>query len=92
MTKNQVIAFVVSVLLCLLFLIPGVPAAKPALQFFLRSDGLVDAVRSFSFLSHFSSDRARRVDVRDLVFFGSVIACFLVHERHRHRDAQGQLT
>jgi ABC-2 type transport system permease protein len=77
MTKNQVIAFVVSVLLCLLFLIPGVPAAKPALQFFLRNDGLVDAVRSFSFLSHFSSISRGVVDLRDLVFFGSLIACFL---------------
>jgi ABC-2 type transport system permease protein len=77
MTKNQVIAFVVSVLLSLLFLIPGVPAAKPALQFLLRSDSLVDAVRSFSFLSHFSSIARGVVDIRDLIFFGSLVACFL---------------
>ena len=43
----------------------------------LRSDGLVDAVRSFSFLSHFNSIARGVIDIRDLVFFASLIGCFL---------------
>jgi ABC-2 type transport system permease protein len=77
-TKNQVIAFVVSVLLSLLMLIPGIPQAKPALSWLLRSDSVVDAVRSFSFLSHFTSISRGVVDARDLFFFASLIGCFLL--------------
>jgi ABC-2 type transport system permease protein len=76
-TKNQVIAFVVAVLLSLLFLIPGLPAAKPFLTAVLQNETLVEAVRSFSFLSHFSSIARGVIDARDLVFFASLIGCFL---------------
>lgn len=77
LTKNQVIAFVIGVLVCFLFLISGIPAVKPSLAAVLRSDTLVETVRSFSFLSHFSSISRGVIDARDLFFFGSLIACFL---------------
>ena len=38
---------------------------------------LVDAVSSFSFLTHFSAITAGVIDLRDLVFFFSLIALFL---------------
>lgn len=76
-TKNQVIAFVLSVIVCLLFLITGVPAVGDFLASVIPSSTVVDAIRSFSFLSHFSSIARGVIDVRDLVFFASLIGVFL---------------
>jgi ABC-2 type transport system permease protein len=76
-TKNQVVAFVLSVIVCLLFLITGVPAVGDVIASVIPSDTLVDAIRSFSFLSHFSSISRGVIDLRDLVFFASLIGVFL---------------
>jgi len=75
-TKNQVIAFVVSVVVCFLFTISGAPLV---LDFF-RSWAplaLVNAISSFSFLTHFTAISAGVIDLRDLIFFVSLIALFL---------------
>ncbi len=75
-TSNQVIAFVVSVVVCFLFTISGAPLV---LDFF-RSWAplaLVNAISSFSFLTHFTAISAGVIDLRDLVFFLSLIALFL---------------
>lgn len=76
-TKNQVVAFVLSVIVCLSFLITGVPQVGDALASVIPSDTVVDAVRSFSFMSHFSSLARGVIDLRDLVFFFSLIGVFL---------------
>jgi gliding motility-associated transport system permease protein len=75
-TKNQVIAFVVSVMLCFGFILAGFPAV---LDFFKpwTSDTIVAAISSFSFLTHFNGITKGVIDARDLVFFASLIACFL---------------
>ena len=75
-TKNQVIAFVVSVVVCLLFMLSGLP---PVLDFFTgwAPDFLIDAVASFSFITHFESLTKGVIDVRNIVFFGSLIAFWL---------------
>jgi ABC-2 type transport system permease protein len=77
MTNNQVIAFVVSVVVCFLFTISGAPLV---LDFFHNWAPLVfsDAVSSFSFLTHFSAIVAGVIDLRDVVFFVSLIALFLI--------------
>jgi ABC-2 type transport system permease protein len=75
-TNNQVIAFVVSVVVCFLFTVSGAPLV---LDFF-RSWAplaLVNAVSSFSFLTHFTAISAGVIDLRDLIFFLSLIALFL---------------
>ena len=75
-TNNQVIAFVVSVVVCFLFTISGAPLV---LDFF-RSWAplaLVNAISSFSFLTHFTAISAGVIDLRDLIFFLSLIALFL---------------
>src|SRR3954463_13918676 len=53
-TKSQVIAFVISVMICLLFLLAGFP---PVVDFFRgwAPDPLVEAVASLSFLSRFDA-------------------------------------
>jgi ABC-2 type transport system permease protein len=75
-TKNQVIAFVVSVVVCFLFTISGAPLV---LDFFRAWAplALVNAISSFSFLTHFTAISAGVIDLRDIIFFLSLIALFL---------------
>jgi ABC-2 type transport system permease protein len=75
-TKNQVIAFVVSVVVCFLFTISGAPLV---LDFFRAWAPLVliNAIASFSFLTHFAAISAGVIDFRDVLFFFSLIALFL---------------
>ncbi|HVU20336.1 MAG TPA: ABC transporter permease subunit [Rhizomicrobium sp.] len=76
-TNNQVIAFVVTVVVCFLFTISGAPLV---LDFFRNwaPQFLIDAVSSFSFITHFSAITAGVLDIRDLIFFVSLIALFLM--------------
>ena len=69
MTKNQVIAFVISVSICLLFLLTGF------LSFFgdLLPVWATEAISSFSFFTHFDKLSKGLIEMRDLVFFGSLI-------------------
>ena len=76
MTKNQVIAFVVSVVVCFLFTISGAPLVID----FFRSWAplaLINAISSFSFLTHFMAITQGVIDLRDLIFFFSLITLFL---------------
>ncbi len=75
-TNNQVIAFVVSVVVCFLFTISGAPLV---LDFFRAWAplALVNAISSFSFLTHFTAISSGVIDLRDLIFFLSLIALFL---------------
>ena len=77
LTKNQVIAFVISLMVCLAFILAGFPAV---LDFFSgwAPDSVVDTVRSFSVLTHFGSITKGLIDLRDIVFFGSLMVCFLL--------------
>jgi len=75
-TNNQVIAFVVSVVVCFLFTVAGAPVVIDAFQGWAPVP-LVDAVSSFSFLTHFAAITAGVIDLRDMVFFTSLIALFL---------------
>lgn len=76
-TSNQVIAFVVSVLVCFLFTISGAPLV---LDFFRAWAPLtlVTAVSSFSFLTHFLAISSGVIDLRDVIYFFSLIALFLM--------------
>ena len=75
-TSNQVIAFVISVVVCFLFTVAGAPVVIDAFQGWAPVT-LVDAVSSFSFITHFSAITEGVIDLRDLVFFGSLMALFL---------------
>jgi ABC-2 type transport system permease protein len=75
-TNNQVIAFVVTVVVCFLFTISGAPLVLDVIRGWAPL-ALVDAVSSFSFLTHFAAITAGVIDLRDLVFFFSLIGLFL---------------
>lgn len=75
-TKNQVIAFVLSAVVCFLFTASGSPIVLGPMQGWVPG-GLVQTIASMSFLSHFAAITRGVVDLRDLIFFGSVIGLFL---------------
>jgi ABC-2 type transport system permease protein len=75
-TSNQVIAFVVSVVVCFLFTISGAPLVLDVFRSWAPL-ALVNAISSFSFLTHFTAISAGVIDLRDVVFFFSLIALFL---------------
>ncbi len=75
-TSHQVIAFIVSVVVCFLFTVSGAPLV---LDFFKAWAplALVNAISSFSFLTHFSAISSGVIDLRDVIYFASLIALFL---------------
>jgi len=75
-TKNQVIAFVLSAVVCFLFTASGSPIVLGPVEGWVPG-GLVQTIASMSFLSHFAAITRGVVDLRDLIFFGSVIGLFL---------------
>jgi ABC-2 type transport system permease protein len=76
LTRNQVIAFVLSVVVCFLFTVAGAPMV---LDFFSAwaPRPLLDTIASFSFLSHFQAIGQGVIDLRDFVYFIALIALWL---------------
>ncbi len=76
LTKNQVVAFIISVVICLLFILSGLPLV---LDFFTgwAPQFLINLVSSFSFLTHFDSLSKGVIDLRDLIYFISLMAVWL---------------
>ncbi|MBX3359588.1 MAG: ABC transporter permease subunit [Phycisphaeraceae bacterium] len=77
MTRNQVIAFVITVVVCFLFLIAGFDPVMSAVTGW-APQAVVDAIASFSFLTRFDSISKGVIDARDLVFFVSLMTVFLI--------------
>ncbi len=76
-TKNQVIAFIISVVICFLFVVSGF---NIVLDWFTSwaPDALVDSVAALSFLTHFNAIAKGVLDFRDLAYFVIVIAGWLL--------------
>lgn len=75
-TRNQVIAFILTVVVCFGFLLSGFPLVLSLFQGW-APQALIDAVASLSFLTHFASISKGVIDLRDLIFFGTLIAAWL---------------
>jgi ABC-2 type transport system permease protein len=75
-TKSQVIAFVLSVVVCFGFLLAGM---APVLDLFSgwAPDSVVGAISGFSFLTRFSSVGKGVIQLGDIVFFLSLIGVCL---------------
>jgi len=76
-TRNQVIAFIVSVVVCFLFLLSGFPFVLSLFSGW-APQVLVDTIASLSFLTHFQSISKGVIDLRDLVYFVTIIGVWLV--------------
>ena len=76
LTKNQVIAFIVSVTVCFLFTVSGLPIV---LDFFSNwaGEAITDVIASFSFLANYSDISRGIIDFRTLAYFLSLIFLFL---------------
>ena len=76
LTKNQVIAFIVSVTVCFLFTVSGLPIV---LDFFSNwaGEAITDVIASFSFLANYSDISRGIIDFRTLIYFLSLIFLFL---------------
>lgn len=76
-TRSQVIAFVVSVVLCFGMLLLGFGAVQ---EFFAGwvPGAIMDALPSFSFLTQFDMLSRGVIEARSVVFFASLIGCLLV--------------
>ncbi|MBQ9270867.1 MAG: Gldg family protein [Alphaproteobacteria bacterium] len=72
LTKNQIIALVLAVIANLLFFWSGIEYVLAFCRIFMPAT-LVDVVASFSFLTHFDNITYGLVELRDIIFFGSLI-------------------
>ena len=72
MTRNQVVAFILSVVACLFLILAGF---NPVTDLLVRwaSPAFVDTVAAFSVITHFDGFQKGVIDTRDLFFFLSVI-------------------
>ena len=71
-TRNQVVAFILSVVACFVFLLSGLPMIMDLFSGW-APQVLMDAVAGLSFLSHFADISKGVIDLRDLVYFA--LAC-----------------
>ena len=72
MTRNQVVALILSVVICLFLILAGWPPITDLLVQWAPV-WLVDTVASFSVIPHFQGLQMGVIDLRDLIFFGSMI-------------------
>jgi ABC-2 type transport system permease protein len=74
--RNQVIAFIVTVAICFVFLLAGFPLV---LDFFSgwAPQAVVDTIAGLSFLTHFASISKGVLDLRDILYFLLVIGAWL---------------
>jgi ABC-2 type transport system permease protein len=77
LTKNQVIAFVITAAASFLFTVSGSPIVLGLFQSWAPQSVLA-TVSSFSFLTHFTAITRGVIDARDAIFFLSVIGTFLL--------------
>ena len=75
-TRNQVIAFVLSIVMCFGFLLSGFPFVLDLFSGW-APQVVIDGIASLSFLTHFSNISRGVIDIRDLVYFGLLIGEFL---------------
>lgn len=76
LTKNQVIAFVLAIMVCFLFVVSGSDLVLDAFTQW-AGNGVVDTVASFSFLQRFEAMAKGVIALNDLVYFSLAIGLWL---------------
>ena len=77
LSRNQVVAFILSIVVCFGFLLSGLPMVMDLFSGW-APQALMDTIANFSFLVHFSTIAKGVIDMRDLVYFGLVITFWLL--------------
>lgn len=75
LTKNQVIALVLSVIANLLFFLSSLEYVLALFRMFLPLS-IVDMIASFSFITHFAAITQGLLELRDIIFYTSLILLF----------------
>jgi len=86
-SKNQVISFVLAVVACAILVFAGMPTTMNYLSMFLPG-GLVSAVETMSFQSHFESIQRGVLEFKDLSYFvllivGWISACSVILDERK---------
>ncbi len=76
LSKSQVVAFILTGAVCLLFVLAGFPLLLNMFETWVPLT-VLDALASLSFLSHFTSVSKGVVSLQDLLYFLSVMALWL---------------
>ena len=74
MTRNQVVSFIVSVVICLLLILAGWPPVTKLVDQLTEGTRLTDMVAAFSVMTHFEGFQRGVIDSRDVIFFLALIA------------------
>lgn len=75
-TRNQVVAFILTVVACFVLIMAGQPLVLEAFRSW-APQAVVDAIASLSFLTHFASVSKGVIDLRDLLYFLLMIGFWL---------------
>ena len=74
--RNQVVAFIITVVICFLFMLAGFPLVLDFFSGWLPG-ALLDGVGSLSFLTHYTAISKGVLDLRDVLYFVFVIGVWL---------------
>ena len=72
MTRNQVVSFILSVVICLFLILAGYTPVTDLLTKW-ANPAFVQVIASFSVMTHFEAFQRGVLDARDFLFFGSLI-------------------
>ena len=77
LTRNQVVAFILSIVVCFLFMLSGLPMV---MNLFIgwAPQIVLDGIANLSFLKHFADISKGVIDLRDLVYFALVTGFWLL--------------
>lgn len=76
LTRNQVVAFIISVVVCFGFLLSGLPMVMNLFSGW-APQSVLDAIADFSFLAHFAAISKGVIDIRDVIYFALVIVFWM---------------
>ncbi|MEX1147668.1 MAG: ABC transporter permease [Sphingomonadales bacterium] len=76
-TRNQVIAFMVTVMVAFLFTVSGMPIVLDAFSGW-APDVVMQQVAALSFLTHFNAIVRGVIELRDVIYFLTLIAAWLI--------------
>ncbi len=76
-TRSQIVAFILTVVVCLALLLAGLPLVLDAFRALGLPQAVIDAIASLSFLTHFGAIGKGVLDLRDVLYFLVMIVFFL---------------
>jgi ABC-2 type transport system permease protein len=77
LSRNQIVAFILTVVVCFVLMLSGFPLVLDVFRGW-AGEGLLDLIASLSFLTHFEALSRGVVDILDLLYFVLVIVVWLV--------------